>query len=473
MNVIQGKLRGKKPRLAGNRPPANGRAMPPRTAIASIDRPSLAGWYRRNRARSRAIFDLIDPSAYYSRPIALRNPIVFYEGHLPAFSVLALLRRGLGRPAVDDRLEKLFERGIDPDSAEAAVPRSGASTAWPERAEVLAFAARADEAMLDALTTADLAVDRPAMPHAQGLYTALEHEAMHQETLLYMWHRLPWDQKRKPEGVRYETDAVHRTDGAIVIPAGRATLGAPRDTAPFGWDNEFDAHEVEVPAFNIDRHSVTNADFLEFVDAGGYRDERLWSPDDWTWLRAEQVAHPAFWIRRDGQWFWRGMFEAIALPHAWPVYASQAEASAYARWKGRRLPTEPEFHRAAFCSPDAVERAFPWGDAPPDASRGNFDFASWEPIPAGARPGGASAWGVHDLVGNGWEWTSTVFEPFDGFEPMASYPEYSADFFDGQHYVMKGGSPATSAELLRRSFRNWFRPNYPYVYAKFRTAGQP
>ena len=435
-----------------------------------IDRPSLADWYRRNRARSRAIFDLIDPSAYYSRPIALRNPIVFYEGHLPAFSVIALLRRGLGRPAVDARLEKLFERGIDPDSAEAAVPRSGASTAWPERSEVLAFAERADAAMLDALTSADLEGDRPAMQRAQGLYTALEHEAMHQETLLYMWHRLPWDQKQKPDGLRYETEAPARTIGTVAIPAGQTTLGAPRDETPFGWDNEFDAHVVQVPAFEIDRHSVTNADFLEFLEAGSYHNEDLWTPDDWAWVRDEQIEHPAFWLRRDGQWFWRGMFEPIALPASWPVYVSQAEASAYARWKGRRLPTEAEFHRAAFGSPDGVERALPWGDAPPDASKGTFDFAFWEPVPAGSRPAGASAWGVHDLVGNGWEWTSTVFGPFGGFEPMASYPEYSADFFDGQHYVMKGGSPATAAELLRRSFRNWFRPNYPFVYGKFRTA---
>jgi formylglycine-generating enzyme required for sulfatase activity len=165
------------------------------------------------------------------------------------------------------------------------------------------------------------------------------------------------------------------------------------------------------------------------------------------------------------------MFELIPLPASWPVYVSQAEASAYARWKRRRLPTEAEFHRAAFGTPSGTERVYPWGDSAPDPTRGNFDFASWEPVPVGARPAGASAWGVHDLVGNGWEWTSTVFGPFEGFAPMATYPEYSADFFDGHHYVMKGGSAATAGELLRRSFRNWFRPNYPYVYATFRTVG--
>jgi formylglycine-generating enzyme required for sulfatase activity len=164
------------------------------------------------------------------------------------------------------------------------------------------------------------------------------------------------------------------------------------------------------------------------------------------------------------------MFAEIDLPPAWPAYVSQAEATAYARWKGSRLPTEAEYHRAAFGEPSGRERQFPWGDAPPDPSRGLLDFASWNPVAVGTHSAGQSAWGVHDLMGNGWEWTSSVFAPFDGFTPMASYPEYSADFFDGQHVVMKGASPATAAALLRRSFRNWFRPNYPYVYATFRCA---
>jgi len=155
------------------------------------------------------------------------------------------------------------------------------------------------------------------------------------------------------------------------------------------------------------------------------------------------------------------------LPGAWPVYVSQAEAAAYARWRGARLPTEAEFQRAAYGSPEG-ERPHPWGDAAADASRGLFDFASWDPEPAGTHPKGASAWGIHDLVGNGWEWTSTPFAPFPGFQAMPSYPEYSADFFDGEHVVMKGASPATARELLRPSFRNWFRARYPYVYATFR-----
>ena len=403
---------------------------------AGVDRAAAAEWYARNRTRSRALFDLIHPDAYYTRPIALRNPIVFYEGHLPAFSIISVLNRGLGRTGVDDDLERLFARGIDPESEETAQPRSGAKTLWPARDEVLAFGDAADALVLDAIRTAAFDESRPAMKRGEAIFTALEHEAMHQETLLYMWRRLPYEHKLRPTYLRYEAKGEPPQSKTARVPAGPATLGASRDKVPFGWDNEFDAWHVQVPAFDIDVHSVTNADYMPFVAAG-------------------HVEPPAFWERKDGQWFWRGMFELVPLPLAWPVYVSQEDALAFARWKGRRLMTEAEYHRAIDGS---------------DLLAGHSDFAMWEPVPAGARPKGASRWGIHDLAGNGWEWTSTVFGPFQGFEPMPSYPEYSADFFDGQHYVLKGASPATARELIRPSFRNWFRSNYPYVYAKFRMA---
>jgi formylglycine-generating enzyme required for sulfatase activity len=184
-------------------------------------------------------------------------------------------------------------------------------------------------------------------------------------------------------------------------------------------------------------------------------------------VQRERIAHPLFWEPDGAGWRWRAMFDRPALPLSWPVYVSHAEASAYARWRGCRLPTEAEYQRASLGSPSG-ERAHPWGDADPTPAHGVFDFRSWDPEPAGTHPAGASAWGVEDLVGNGWEWTSSVFAPFPGFRPMPSYPEYSADFFDGEHAVMKGASPATARELLRPTFRNWFRTRYPYVYASFR-----
>jgi ergothioneine biosynthesis protein EgtB len=439
------------------------------TVTTALNREAVADWYRRNRQRSRQLFDIVRPDAYYSRPISLRHPIVFYEGHLPAFSLNTLVKKALGRPGVDEHLERLFARGIDPESEASA---SGSQpTEWPSRDEVRRFANECDQLILEALANAPLEQpEHPLLHEAQAVYAILEHEAMHQETMLYMWHQLPYEQKRAPADVSVDAAGTTPSPVKVAVPAGRATLGARPGEIPFGWDNEFPGLIADVPAFEIDVHNVTNEQFIDFVDAGGYRQSQWWTAETFAWVRDEGIEHPRFWARRNGAWKWRGMFEEIDLPRAWPVYVSQAEAAAYARWKGARLPSEAEYHRAAFGEPSGQERQYPWGDAAPDASRGLFDFTSWSPVAAGRYPAGQSAWGVHDLMGNGWEWTSTEFAPFDGFRAMASYPEYSADFFDGQHFVMKGASPATAAELLRRSFRNWFRPNYPYVYATFRCA---
>ncbi len=440
-------------------------------AHPSLARDEAIAWYRRNRQRTAALFDVLAPEAYHAQPIALRHPLVFYEGHLPAFSLNTLVKKALGQPGINEPFERLFARGIDPDDTGAAA--DAALTSWPDRARVREFVDAADERVVDALKHADL--ERPGHPLLEGgqaVFAILEHEVMHQETLLYLWHALPHDQKRRPDNYRVITERASMRFEDIFVPAGRVTLGAMPGTIRFGWDNEFPSVAVDVAGFWMERFNVTNGDFLAFVDAGGYATPAWWTPADWDWIRHDQVSHPPFWSRAEGAWQWRGMFEMIPLPLQWPVYVSQAEASAYARWLGRRLPTEAEFQRAAYGSPNGEPRAFPWGDHAPAATRGVFDFSGWEPEPVGTHPRGRSAWGIDDLVGNGWEWTSTVFDGFPGFVPMASYAEYSADFFDGQHYVMKGASPATARELLRPTFRNWFRRRYPYVYATFRCVGE-
>ncbi len=441
--------------------------------MSTVDREHLARWYRRNRTRSQALFDMLADGAYYSRPIALRHPIVFYEGHLPGFSFNTLIKRGLGRPGIDARLEALFARGIDPHESHATEAARDAAIRdqWPARAEVQQFAREADRQVIEALEAGD--IDRPGhlLDHAEAAHCILEHEMMHQETLLYMWHRLPFAEKRRSEGYVPLTSGTSPEQSWITVPAGSAPLGVAREGVPFAWDNERPSHQQHVPAFQVQRHNVTNADFMAFLTAGGYGDARWWRPEDWQWIRSDQIEHPAFWERdQAGHWWWRGMFDRVSLPAAWPVYVSQAEATAYAAWQDARLMTEAEYQRAAYGDPTGGERTYPWGEQTPSTAHGVFDFNSWDPQPAGSHPAGASAWGIHDLVGNGWEWTSTVFAPFPGFSAMASYPEYSADFFDGEHYVMKGASPATATALLRPSFRNWFRPRYPYVYASFRCA---
>lgn len=415
-----------------------------------LSRDDLLTWFRTSRQRTRELFELFDDAAYYERPIPLRNPLVFYEGHLPAFTINTLVKLALGRPGIDEEFETLFARGIDPDS-EAAV--QSPTDVWPSRDAVQEYGRKADACIEELLRNAVLEVDSvPQLRRGEAVLTILEHEAMHQETLLYMLHNLPHALKRaaKWRGGRKAAAAgtASRVPATALIPQGTATLGL--DRAEFGWDNEFRQHSVEVPKFEIDIHNVTNGDYLQFMNATG-------------------GAAPHFWQREGDAWLYRGMFALEPLPLDHPVYVTHEQATAYAKWKDRRLPTEAEFHRAAYGTPNGEERLQPWGDEPADETRGNFDLRNTEPVAIGSYPAGASAWGVHDLIGNGWEWTSTVFAPFERFEAMPSYPLYSTDFFDGAHFVMKGASPVTPRELVRRSFRNWFRPNYPYVYATFRT----
>ena len=385
------------------------------------------------RARTDALLAIIGPEARYARPIGERHRLIFYVGHLEAFDWNMVCRRALNLPSFHPEFDRLFEFGIDP--AEGNLP-TDTEADWPSLEEVHEYNRRV-RAELDA------AID---FAPEQILRVAIEHRWMHAETLAYLLHNLPNDQKIAPPGSSAIPVAAPVQQSMIEISAGDATLGQTREN--FGWDNEFDEHILHVPAFAIGKYKITNGEYLRYVEAG--------------------AKAPFFWARQDGAWFVRGMFQLIPLPLDWPVYVTQEEAECYAAWRGAALPTEAEFHRAAYGTPDGSERRYPWGNEAPTAERGNFDFSQWDPVSVTAQPAGDSAWGVAQLVGNGWEWTSTLFRPFEGFRTFDFYPRYSSAFFDDDHFVMKGGSPQTARCLLRRSFRNWFRRRYPYAYGTFR-----
>lgn len=436
------------------------------TAVVEVGQGAFARRFREVRARTDQYFGFVREAAFFDRPLPLRHPIVFYRGHLAAFAVNTLLKRALGRTGIRADFETLFERGIDPEDENAAA--RVAISAWPPRGEIEEYVSEADARLSEALDEIDAGELGDGASEAAAM--VLEHETMHQETLLYILHRLPFSAKRPPARAPRAMFGPAPPPETIRVPAGRVTLGATRGEIAFGWDNEFPKTIVEVPAFEIDRYDVTNGEYLEFVEAGGYRRADLWSDADRAWMRRESIGHPLYWERDGARWKWRTMFEDVELPLSWPVYVSQAEAAAFAKWRGRRLPTEAEFHRAAYGTDSKAERPFPWGDAAPDFSRANFDLFRCDPVPVGSFPAGRSFWGIDDLLGNGWEWTSTPFSGFPGFRTSPLYPGYSADFFDGTHFVMKGGSPASSPEFLRRTFRNWFQAHYPYPYATFRCA---
>jgi gamma-glutamyl hercynylcysteine S-oxide synthase len=439
------------------------------------------------RQQSDAIFNLLRPDSLherplYERPIPERHRIVFYVGHLEAFDWNLLNNAVFGLKSAHPELDRLFAFGIDPVGG--GLPTDLPSD-WPSLDAVREYVSGVRSG-LDKNLAAHLAKHpgqhpakissepsqtRNGFPLSTLLNVAIEHRLMHAETLAYMLHQLPLNLKVAERGapVRTGPPVTHR---GIAIPAGCVTLGLDRNSPTFGWDNEYEANTVEVPAFEIDRYKVTNRQYLEFMSAGGYETRAFWDDDDWDWKTAQGISHPLFWKKEGTGWLWRAMFDEARLPLDWPVYVSHAEASAYACWAGKSLPAEVEWQRAAYGTAGGDARPYPWGSEPPEfgveAKFGNFDSHRWDPVPVNAFPDGQSAFDVHGMLGNGWEWTSTVFGPFPGFQPFPFYRGYSADFFDGKHFVMKGASARTAACMLRPTFRNWFQAHYQYVYAGFR-----
>ncbi len=387
------------------------------------------------RAESDRLFDILTPEGLFARPIAERHRVIFYIGHLDGFDSIQICRESLGLRSPDVEFDRLFQTGIDPDSSHLP---SDTPADWPSLEKVQNYVQRCRQHV-------DANLERAS---EDVISMVIEHRLMHLETLAYMFHNLDYGMKRTQLAVPLEkTPRKAPANEWMEIRAGLVALGKPHD-GTFGWDNEFEETWCSVPAFRMQQNSVSNGEYLEFVQAGG--------------------PVPHFWNKRDHGFYYRGMFEELPLPLDWPVYVTQSQAEAYAKFVGKSVPTEEQFHRAAYGTSGADQRCFPWGDVTPSSRYGNFDFERWDPEPVDARPLGKSAFGLNQLVGNGWQWTSTIFRPFPGFKPAPSYPGYSANFFDDDHYVMKGGSARTGARLLRRSFRNWFRRDYPYMYATFR-----
>lgn len=415
------------------------------------------------RRTTDALFDIVRTDSLYERPIPERHRIVFYIGHLEAFDRNLFSGRLLQPAKSSAELDRLFAFGIDPVGG--GLPTDQPSD-WPALDVVRQYVRKVRDELDEGLARLGEG-GGGEFSSTLLLNVAIEHRLMHAETLAYMLHRLPYDRKIAPAGA-VQLIPPAASPAMSEIPAGPALLGLSRDEDTFGWDNEHERHSTDVPPFAIDRYKTTNSEYLAFIDDGGYERRELWNDADWTWKESNGVSHPAFWERQGTEWVWKGMFAAIPLLLDWPVYVSHAEASAYARGVGKSLPTEAQWQRAAYGAPDGLSRSYPWGSESPDATRGNFDFQNWEPLSVASHAAGASGFGVEDTVGNGWEWTASVFAPFPGFEAFPFYPGYSADFFDGKHYVIKGASPRTGACMLRPSFRNWFQPHYQYVYAGFR-----
>lgn len=395
----------------------------------------------------------------------LMSPLVWDLAHVGNYEELWLLRAAAGQEAMRPEIDDLYDAFEHPRSERPTLP-----LLRPDEAR--AYIGTVRSKVLDSLSSVRFDTANPLTSGGFVYGMVVQHEHMHDETMLAT-HQLRKgapalldplaEPLRKPaEGTRAEE---------VLIKAGPFQMGTSDD--PWAYDNERPVHLVDLPAYYIDVEPVTNAAYLAFMEAGGYDDPRWWDPAGWEWRNRSGKRAPAFWTREGGQWVRRRFGRMEPVPSGEPVqHVCWYEADAYARWAGKRLPTEAEWEKAARWDP-ATERSrrYPWGDVY-EEGRANLGQRALRPSETGTYASGASAYGVRRLLGDVWEWTSSDFHGYPGFRSFP-YKEYSEVFFGPDYKVLRGGSWATHPLAIRGSFRNWDYPIRRQIFSGFRCARTP
>jgi iron(II)-dependent oxidoreductase len=413
-------------------------------------------------ARRRSL-DILDPVAdadLVRQHSPIMSPLVWDLAHVGNYEEQWLLRAVAGAEPLDAGLDDIYDAFRHPRPDRPALPLLGPADARHYLSEVRGRA-------LDVLEHLAFDRDRPLLSDGFVYGMVVQHEHQHDETMLATLQLMGGEGYRPLGPPPPRGSALPATE--VLVPAGPFVMGT--DEVGWAYDNERPAHVVDLDAYWIDAAPVTNGRYVEFVADGGYADRRLWTDEGWAWRRAEGAEHPRFWRRRGADGWARLRFGwEEDLPLEEPVqHVCFHEASAYARWAGRRLPTEGEWEKAAAWGPHGHRGVYPWGDDEPDASRANLGQRHFGPAPVGAYPAGAGGYGTHQMIGDVWEWTSSDFAAYPGFRSFP-YREYSEVFFDGGYKVLRGGSWATSPRAVRTTFRNWDHPIRRQIFAGFRCA---
>ncbi|MFC1419937.1 ergothioneine biosynthesis protein EgtB [Streptacidiphilus cavernicola] len=430
------------------------------------------------RLRTLALTDCLDDDGLTAQHSPLMSPLVWDLAHIGNQEEIWLVRAAGGRPPLRPDLDPLYDAFQHPRAERPALPllspdqaRAYAAEVRDQSLNVLAEAPLTSTAATTATPTGPPTDPLPGPLLDRGFVFGMlaQHEQQHDETMLAT-HQL----RQGPPVLEAPAPPPAPADAAllppeVLVPGGPFEMGTSTD--PWALDNERPAHRVDLPAFRLDTTPVSNRAYLDFVQDGGYADPRWWSPQGWAHRQRERLEAPLFWLRDGDRWLRRRFGRTEPLPADQPVvHVCWYEADAYARWAGRRLPTEAEWEKAARHDP-ATGRALrhPWGDQDPDPAHANLGQRHLEPAPVGSYPDGAAPCGARQLLGDVWEWTSTGFTGYPGFTAFP-YREYSEVFFGGDYKVLRGGSFGTDPVACRSTFRNWDLPVRRQIFAGFRTA---
>ncbi|MGW3243361.1 ergothioneine biosynthesis protein EgtB [Streptomyces sp. NPDC001070] len=413
------------------------------------------------RDRTRALTTCVDDHELIAQHSPLMSPLVWDLAHIGNQEEQWLLRNVGGREALRPDIDPIYDAFEHPRSERPTLPLL-------PPAEAHAYAADVRGRVLDILERAPLH-GSPLTDAAFAFGMIAQHEQQHDETML-ITHQL----RRGPAALTAPPPPPAPADTAllpaeVLVPGGLFTMGT--STEPWALDNERPSHVREVAPFLIDTVPVSNGAYLAFIEDGGYEDERWWTPAGWAHVREHGLFAPLFWHHEGGVWLRRRFGVTEPVQRDEPVlHVSWYEADAYARWAGRRLPTETEWEKAARHDPaTGRSRRYPWGDADPGPEHANLGQRHLRPAPVGSYPAGASPLGVRQLIGDVWEWTASDFLPYPGFAPFP-YKEYSEVFFGPDYKVLRGGSFAVDQVACRGTFRNWDYPIRRQIFSGFRTA---
>ncbi|MYS10619.1 ergothioneine biosynthesis protein EgtB [Streptomyces sp. SID6041] len=411
------------------------------------------------RARTALLTSCVEDDELTAQHSPLMSPLVWDLAHIGNQEELWLWRAVARQEALRPEIDSLYDAFEHPRSSRPSLPLLAPG-------EARTYAADVRLRVLDVLERAEFD-ERPLLRAAFAFGLVAQHEQQHDETML-ITHQL-----RKGPAALTAPPPPPPPGGPlpteVLVPGGPFTMGTSEE--PWALDNERPAHTRVVPAFHIDTVPVTNGAYRAFIADGGYTDERWWRPEGWAQIREHGIAAPLFWRRDGAQWLRRRFGVTEPVPDDEPVlHVSWYEADAYARWAGRRLPTEAEWEKAARYDPESGRsRRYPWGDADPGPEHANLGQRHLRPAAAGSYPEGASPLGVRQLIGDVWEWTASDFLPYPGFT-VFPYKEYSEVFFGPDHKVLRGGAFGVDPVACRGTFRNWDLPVRRQIFAGFRTA---
>jgi iron(II)-dependent oxidoreductase len=409
------------------------------------------------RKRTEWLLERVDDERLHRQHNKLMSPLVWDAGHVGVYEELWCVINLGGPQAISEPRMHFYDAFENPRAVRGDLPLM-------RREEVKSYRDLVRRRVLDLLEEVELDGPEPLLKRGFVYDMVIQHENQHDETLLQALQLLPGGYHPElPPARPGRPVKLHQVE----VPAGTYPIGSDVHEP---YDNEHPRHAVDLDGFRIDRYPVTCAQYLEFIEAGGYRKPELWSETGRKWLADTAAAAPSYWRQEGGSWVQDRFGHTVPVELDHPVmHVCFHEAEAYCRWAGRRLPTEFEWEVAASWDPaTGRHRRYPWGDRPPTGEHANLDQFGFGTTPVGAYPAGASALGCEQMLGDVYEWTSSDFLGYPGFRSYP-YPQYSEVFFGTEYKVLRGASWATRPAVARNTFRNWDYPIRRQIFSGFRT----